>query len=69
MANERYLQIVIKFDPDLTKHVKRTRGNYTDAVTGEEIPKGTSCYKLSYRYGSKLYAVYVSESTYQKLTP
>ncbi len=68
MANERYLQITIKYDPDMTEHVKAGK-KHTDVRTGETIKKGTMCYKLRHRLDGKLYSVYISESTYQKLTP
>lgn len=67
MANERYLEITVAYDPDLTKHIKRSGKKHTDAVTGETIKKGSSCWKLGYRYDTKLYSIYICETTYEKI--
>ena len=66
--NEKAITIKATFDPDLSKQVHRTYKKHQDIITGETIPKGSTCYKLGVRIGRKLYAGYVSVETYKQLT-
>jgi hypothetical protein len=67
MANEMKVKVTIEVDPDLVKLVKSSTQDYTDAHTGELIPKGAPYYRAAVRQGRNLVNFHFSVPTYERI--
>jgi hypothetical protein len=68
MANEIIVPLLTKVDPDLAKLIKKSTKEYTDALTGTLIPKGSSYYSVPTRQGRNLVNKPFSISSYEGLS-
>lgn len=62
---EREITIKVKYEPDMTSFVKKSRKVYYDEHTGEEIPKGSPYVELKKRQGPNIRTIRVSVATYE----